>query len=255
MAVDFMELLGALTQGGMMASSAGNRMNHAASSMGDMGDLQGLLGALLGGGQAAIGRAGRAVGGNDNLAAAGIGALLGALSGKQRGRTGTMGGLGGGLMALLGMMAFKALKNAGQNVNASSGLMAGLMGQPAENTEPTAEDAKLIMLAMLNAAKADGQIEQKELDMIVGNMKESGLGSEASSFIISQLQAPMATNDLVQAVRGRPDMAAQIYSASLMAIEVDTEAERRYLDNLARAMGLSQRVVQNIEQLAGMSMA
>ena len=254
MAVDFMELLGAMAQGGMMSSAAGNRARNAAMSMGDMGDLQGLLGALLGGGQAAIGRAGRAVGGNDNLAAAGIGALLGALSGKQKG-TGTMGGLGGGLMALLGMMAFKALKNAGQNVDASSGLMAGLMGQPAESTEPTAEDAKLIMLAMLNAAKADGQIEQKELDMIVGNMKESGLGSEGSSFIISQLQAPMATNDIVQAVRGRPDMAAQVYSASLMAIDVDTEAERRYLDNLARVMGLSQRVVQNIQQLAGMSMA
>ena len=226
-------------------------MNHAASSMGDMGNL---LGALLGSGQAAIGRAGRAVGGNDNLAAAGIGALLGALSGKQRG-SGTMGGLGGGMMALLGMMAFKALKNAGQNVNASSGLMASLMGQPTESAEPTAEDAELIIMAMINAAKADGQVDQKELDNIIGNMKEAGLGREASSFIISQLKAPMATNEIVQAVRGRPDMAAQVYSASLMAIEVDTEAERRYLDNLAGAMGMSQRVVQNIKEIAGMSMA
>ena len=31
-------------------------------------------------------------------------------------------------------------------------------------------------------------------------------------------------------------MAAQVYSASLMAIEVDTDAERSYLDGLARAM-------------------
>ena len=52
---------------------------------------------------------------------------------------------------------------------------------------------------------------------------------------------------------GRPDMAAQVYSASLMAIEVDTDAERSYLDGLARSMGLSPQTAQNIEQLMGMA--
>ena len=50
-------------------------------------------------------------------------------------------------------------------------------------------------------------------------------------------------------------MAAQVYSASLMAIEVDTDAERSYLDDLARAMGLSPQTAQNIEQLMGMAQA
>jgi len=50
-------------------------------------------------------------------------------------------------------------------------------------------------------------------------------------------------------------MAAQVYSASLMAIEVDTAAERSYLDGLARAMGLSPQTAQNIEQLMGMAQA
>ena len=59
----------------------------------------------------------------------------------------------------------------------------------------------------------------------------------------------METAKIVSAVRGRPDLAAQVYSASLMAVTVDTEAERRYLDKLAKSMGLSQSVVNNIESL------
>ena len=37
-----------------------------------------------------------------------------------------------------------------------------------------------------------------------------------------------------------------------MAIEVDTPAEREYLDRLAASMGLTPEVVRNIEQLVGM---
>ena len=69
------------------------------------------------------------------------------------------------------------------------------------------------------------------------------------NYVISKLQGPMETAKIVSAVKGRPELAAQVYSASLMAIDVDTEAERRYLDKLAKAMGLSQSVVNNIEQL------
>ena len=59
----------------------------------------------------------------------------------------------------------------------------------------------------------------------------------------------METAKIVAAVKGRPELAAQVYSASLMAIEVDTDAERRYLDKLAKAIGLNSNVINNIEQL------
>ena len=108
---------------------------------------------------------------------------------------------------------------------------------------------------MLNAAKADGQVDQEELNRITARIKETGVGPEGLSYVITQLQTPMSTDAIVQAVRGQPDMAAQVYSASLMAIEVDTDAERSYLDGLARAMGLSPQTAQNIEQLMGMAQA
>jgi uncharacterized membrane protein YebE (DUF533 family) len=37
-----------------------------------------------------------------------------------------------------------------------------------------------------------------------------------------------------------PDLAAEVYAASLLAIEVDTQAERAYLDRLAAALKLDQ---------------
>ena len=61
----------------------------------------------------------------------------------------------------------------------------------------------------------------------------------------------METAKIVAAVKGRPELAAQVYSASLMAIDVDTDAEKKYLAKLAGAMGLNQNVINNIEHLTG----
>lgn len=192
---------------------------------------------MLGAGQSVKQRVG-----GDNLAAGGIGALLGALMGGSNSTT--MNSLGGSMMGLLGMMAYKAL------TGSSSG-NAGVTSQP--YTPPTQaqqnSDAEIILTAMIDAAKADGQVDSDELGRIMNTMKSSGIGQEGMNYVIQKLQGPMETSKIVAAVNGRPDLAAQVYSASLMAIDVDTEAERRYLDRLAQAMGLSQSVVQNIERL------
>ena len=251
MAVNMMELLGALTQSGVTPSSAA-RMQNAATASADAqgGGLQGILSGLMGAGQSLVNSAGQAVGGKDNLAAAGIGALLGVLSGSGNGRSSMpLGGIGGGVMGLLGMMAFKALKNSGQTPQPSVGAAASSTGAAPQNFE---SDAHLILTAMLDAAKADGVVDADELNRITGKMKEAGIDREGMNYVIGQLQSPMATDAIVAAARGRPELAAQVYSASLMAIEVDTPAERAYLDRLAAAMGLTSEVARNIEQIVGM---
>lgn len=251
MAVGMMELLGALTQGGMSPSSGARIQNAANASAGAQGGgLSGILSGLMGAGQNLVNSAGQAVGGKDNLAAAGIGALLGALSGAGNGRSGVpLGGIGGGVMGLLGMMAFKALKNAGQAPQPSAGPAASPAGAAPQNFE---SDAHLLLTAMLDAAKSDGTVDADELNRITGKMKEAGIDQEGMNYVIGQLQSPMTTDAIVAAVRGRPDLAAQVYSVSLMAIEVDAPAEREYLDRLAASMGLAPEVVRNIEQLVGM---
>ena len=46
-------------------------------------------------------------------------------------------------------------------------------------------------------------------------------------------------------------IAAQVYAASLLSIEVDTPAERQYLQQLADGMGLSPEVTSRLEKTVG----
>ena len=241
MALDFTDLLGSMIQSGL-SSSTGSRVSNAG------GGIQDLLGSLMGGGQSVLSRAGQAMGGGDNLAATGIGALLGALTGKSSSTT--LNSVGGGLMGLLGMMAYKALTSPSAKDLASSATDA-VKKYTQQTPQQKSNDAEIILTAMIDAAKSDGQVDSDEVSRIMGNLKNTGVGQEGINFIISKLQAPMETNKILAAVKGRPDLAVQVYSASLMAIEVDTQAEKNYLDKLAKSMGLSAEVVRNIEQMSG----
>ncbi|MBQ6111937.1 MAG: tellurite resistance TerB family protein [Synergistaceae bacterium] len=236
--MDFMSLLGSMIQSTTASSpAASQRVSNAG------GGIQDLLGSLMGAGQSVKDRVG-----GDNLAAGGIGALLGALMGGSRSTT--MNSLGGGMMGLLGMMAYKALRNS-MGGSSSSNANANAQAYVPPAPQQQASDAEIILLAMIDAAKADGQIDADEFRKITDSLKNSGVGQEGVNYVLQKLQGPMETAKIVSATRGRPDLAAQVYSASLMAIEVDTDAERMYLDKLAKAMGLDSQVIQNIEQLTG----
>ncbi|MBQ7594753.1 MAG: tellurite resistance TerB family protein [Synergistaceae bacterium] len=236
--MDFMSLLGSMVQSTTASSkTTSSRMSTAG------GGIQDLLGSLMGAGQTVKDKVG-----GDNLAAGGIGALLGALMGGSNSTTANT--LGGGMMGLLGMMAYKALKN---SMGGSSSSAAASVPQTYTQATPQqqANDAEIILTAMIDAAKADGQVDQAELTRIMNSMKSSGAGQEGMNYVIKKLQGPMETAKIVSAVKGRPELAAEVYSASVMTIDVDTQAERNYLDKLAKAMGLSQDVVNQIENLTG----
>ena len=234
--MDFMSLLGSMIQGTTASSpAASQRVSNAG------GGIQDLLGSLMGAGQSMTQKVG-----GDNLAAGGLGALLGALMGGSKSTT--VNSLGGGMMGLLGMMAYKALKN---SMSGSSTSGATAQAYTPATPQQQANDAEIILLAMIDAAKADGQVDADEFNKIMNSIKSSGVGQDGVNYVLQKLQGPMETAKIVSATRGRPDLAAQVYSASLMAIDVDTDAERNYLAKLAGAMGLSSQVIQNIEQLTG----
>ena len=238
--MDFMSLLGSMIQGTTASSpAASQRVSNAG------GGIQDLLGSLMGAGQSMTQKVG-----GDNLAAGGLGALLGALMGGSKSTT--VNSLGGGMMGLLGMMAYKALKNSmGGSSSTSAASGASTQAYTPATPQQQASDAEIILLAMIDAAKADGQVDADEFNKIMNSIKSSGVGQDGVNYVLQKLQGPMETAKIVSATQGRPDLAAQVYSASLMTIDVDTDAERNYLDKLARAMGLNQQVIQNIEQLTG----
>jgi uncharacterized membrane protein YebE (DUF533 family) len=68
--------------------------------------------------------------------------------------------------------------------------------------------------------------------------------------VLTEMQKPMETDAIVRAVPNE-QAGAQLYTASLMAIQVDTDAEQRYLQELSSKLGLNQHAVAYLHQAVG----
>ncbi len=271
------ELLGAMVQAGMAPSSndrmknslgGGNVLDNLAGMMGGStrqpggGGLGDILSGVLGGGKSGgggigdllsnmLGDAGKEIGSNKNIAIGGLGALIGSLLGGGGKSLG--GAVGGGLMALLGTLAFNALKGSGQS---KPQLPVGLLEpQTDEEQQALEQTSELVLRAMINATKADGEIDRDEINRIVGKFEEIGVDEEGRRYVMNQLRQPMETEELIAAAKGQPELAVQIYAASLLAVEVDTQAEKDYLDQLAAGLGLTPQLTERIQQMIGLQQA
>ncbi|MGB5984014.1 MAG: tellurite resistance TerB family protein [Desulfobacterales bacterium] len=249
--------------GGGLADMLGGLLGSGGSG-GGLGDM---LGGLMGGGQKGLGRgasaglgnlggmlqsilgeASQAVGGQKNLALGGLGALAGSILGGKG--ASVKGALGGGAMAMLGALAFKALKGTmgPQEPEVPLGLR-----EPADEaeTEQLEENAAWVLKAMLNAAKADGQISPEEIERILGKLQEDGLDKAEHDMLMTEMNKPLDLDGLCRAAAGKPELGAQIYAASLLAIEVDTPAEQEYMSRLGQGLGLSPEATQRLEAMVG----
>lgn len=129
---------------------------------------------------------------------------------------------------------------------AGGGIPLGLRSPENETEERELEaNAELVMKAMISAAKADA-----EMDKIVGRLQESGTDSGLQRLVMEEIRGPLDFEGLVARVPNR-QVAAEVYAASLLAIEVDTAAEKAYLARLARALGLQPEVVQRLHASLG----
>lgn len=251
---DILGQLGGGSSGGSPQSGSGGGLGDilgqlaGGSSRGGSSSGGGLLGGLAEMAGAAM-KSGPG-GGSNSMVTGGLGALLGALVGG--GGSSFKGALGGTALAVLGSMAMKALAGRGSS-SPTSQLMAGLRPPENEQEQREVQDvAELTVRAMLNAAKADGRIDREEINNIIGKASEDGLTQEEQQFIATEIKKPMETEALVRAVPNE-QVAAQIYAASLLAIEVDTDNERRYLQNLAAGLGLDRSVVSNLHSALGVA--
>jgi uncharacterized membrane protein YebE (DUF533 family) len=112
------------------------------------------------------------------------------------------------------------------------------------------EEFEKSLRAMVAAAKADGDIDAAERGRIAGRVREAGAGGEALEFLMAELQQPLDLPALAAQVRG-PEEAVEVYAASLLAIEVDSDAERAYLARLAQSTGLDAGTVGQIHTALG----
>jgi uncharacterized membrane protein YebE (DUF533 family) len=151
----------------------------------------------------------------------------------------------------------KALMSGGQaeGANAFSGgdMPVGLkVPETPEEEQALEQTAGLVVKAMINAAKSDGEIGPKEMERIVGKLKESGMDGGTQHWVMMEMSKPLDLDAFVAEIPG-PEAAAEVYAASLLAIEVDTDAERHYLQQLAQATGLNPTVVRYINQTMGVA--
>jgi uncharacterized membrane protein YebE (DUF533 family) len=234
------QVLGAAQGGGAQGAAPG------AAQGGGVGDLLGqVLGAVQGGLSSAAQNPGQA---------GGIGAILGGLLGG--GGDSIKGALGGGALAMLASIAFKAMQGAGQGGAGAATPGFNLPGLTAPETpeqhQAMESTAQIVLKGMINAAKADGQIDPNEMQRIVGKLQEAGMDEQTKAWVMTEMSQPLNLDAFAAEIPSQ-EVAAQVYAASLLAIEVDTDGERRYMAQLAQKTGLHPMVAQHIQQSMGMA--
>ncbi len=113
--------------------------------------------------------------------------------------------------------------------------------------EPDALAARFLQI-MIAAAHADGQLDQAEEERILEMLQEQGLSGEERRYLAAQLHAPKPIEELVSGIERNPSVAQTMYSMALTAIDIDTEAERQWLDKLAGALSLSPAMQRFLEE-------
>ena len=112
------------------------------------------------------------------------------------------------------------------------------------------ETAELCLRGMIEAVKADGEISQDEVQRIVGKLQEGGITAEEKQFVEQEMRKPQDVAGLVSAIPNQ-QVGVQVYAAALMAISVDTPAERNFLQRLASGVGLDREAVAQLHRMVG----
>jgi len=109
------------------------------------------------------------------------------------------------------------------------------------------DEATLLIRAMVNAAKADGKVDQEEIDNIVGRLGE--VDEQEAAFLKAELSAPLDVAGYCQTVP--EEMAAQAYAFSVMGMRLDTQQEAQFLAAMAQGLNLSPGTCNEIHEELG----
>lgn len=217
--------------GGLLGGMAGGGIAGGGGMAGGGGGLGDLLGGMLGGGR---GTGGGMAGGG--MAGGGGGGILdGLLGGLFGGRGGPSKMSGLALIAALAMTLLQSRKS-GAAPGAQSAMQAIETTHGADE-ETAARKALLLIRGMIAAAKADGVIDAEERARIIGKLREAGASAEALAYVEQDMAGPLNVDAIVAEVKDE-QTAAELFLASMFAINVDTPAEKAYLAQLADRLGL-----------------
>ena len=216
------DVLGQVLGGGALGGSRGG------------GGLQDILGQVLAGGAGGMGGA-----------RGGMGGMLDELSRMSRpSGAGPVGGAMAGAAAGTVVGATAAQGGFGDLLNQSL----ERFGEP--DRAPTRQEealAAVLLRAMIQAAKADGRIDDAEKQRLLGRLGD--VSQDEMAFVEAELKRPVDAAALAREVPAGAEQ--QVYMVSAMAIDLDEQSEARHLDALARALRLDPATVNAIHDRLG----
>ena len=237
------DILGSLVGGGKSSGGAGGLGDILGSilaggqSSGSAGGLDDILGSLVGG---ATPTHNPSSSGRAPTSAKELEDMLGV--GKNSGGLGGAGGLGGLLTSAIAKHAQQNNPNVPTPSNDDySVLPLGVDRQEAN------DHAALIIRAMINAAKSDGSVDQEEQNKVIAKLGD--VTQEEIDFVKKEFAAPLDVGSFARSIPN--GMQEQIYAVSLTAIDLDKNSEAQYLADLARGLGLSTHVANQIHDKFG----
>jgi len=224
--------------------------------------LQGFLDQLL---QSAQGAAGQAMAKTGTSASAGSSANSGGLGGMFNADFGK-GALSGGALGLLlgknrttrklatygglaalGVMAYRAYGDyKRQQLGAAAPDPQTLDRLPPLEVE---QHSQAILRALVAAAKADGHIDSRERELIEGEFTRLNGDEDVQRWLHAELEKPLDPAEVAQAA-ATPEIASEMYLASLLAADEQSFMERSYLDELARQLGIDDALKQQLQKQA-----
>lgn len=221
------------------------------NSVGGLGDLlsgnSGGLGKVLSGASAGgLGNVLSGAGGGA-LAASAMGLLLGNRKARKLGgKAVTYGGL-----AALGVLAYKAYSNwQAQQSGTPQAAPQTVDRVPAAQVE---EHSQGILRALVAAAKADGHVDARERQLIEAELAKLTGDAELQHWLEAELNKPLDPVEVAAAAK-TPEMAAEMYLASVLMVDEEHFMERAYLDELARRLALDPQLKTELEsQVRGIS--
>lgn len=191
----------------------------------------------------------QATGQRTRAASGSTGGLGGLLSSLQGGGSAGAGGLGG-IIGALGATGAGAAQSGGAGRDFGQKLQSQVGENPnaAQTPEPAEEGlAAVMLLAMVQAAQADGQMDEIERSRIRDHLNDAT--DEEREFVNQAMNTKISPEELAAQV---PEGAeAQVYAMSLMAIDLNHPAEVDFLRSFADALGLQSDAVNDIHSKMG----
>jgi uncharacterized membrane protein YebE (DUF533 family) len=185
--------------------------------------------------------------GKGALAAGAVAVLLGTPTGRKI--TGTSLKLGS--LAAIGTVAYQAFKDW---QNKQDQPQTANIGHPVTDLVGSALDnrSKILLTAMIAAAKADGHIDDKERELLSQQLAKLNPDASAADLIAQELDKPLDINGLIASADSLA-AASEIYLLSRLVVNVDNDQERNYLSQLAQGLRLAPELVADLDKQTTLS--